>query len=98
MVNLNACENTEKYITFSVLIKKEHDNDKTSTYKLKFIDRCSFMQSKLSNLVDSLSGIFNKKCKSCMERKNIKSECAFIGFKNNRLNYRCKECRKNALS
>ena len=27
-----------------------------------------------------------------MERKNIKSECEFIGFKNNRLNYRCKEC------
>ena len=25
------------------------------------------------------------------ERKNIKSECEFIGFKNNRLNYRCKE-------
>ena len=28
-----------------------------------------------------------------MERKNIKSECDFIGFKNNRLNYRCKECK-----
>ena len=27
-----------------------------------------------------------------MERKNIKPECEFIGFKNNRLNYRCKEC------
>ena len=24
--------------------------------------------------------------------KNIKSECDFIGFKNSRLNYRCKEC------
>ena len=24
--------------------------------------------------------------------KYIKSECEFIGFKNNRLNYRCKEC------
>ena len=28
-----------------------------------------------------------------MERKNIKSECEFIGFKNDRLNYRCKECK-----
>ena len=28
-----------------------------------------------------------------MERKNIKSECEFIGLKNNRLNYRCKECK-----
>ena len=40
-----------------------------STYELKFIDSCRFMQSKLSNLVDSLSGIFNKECKKCMERK-----------------------------
>ena len=26
-------------------------------------------------------------------KKKIKSECDFIGFKNNRLNYRCKECK-----
>ena len=50
------------------------------------------MPSKLSNLVDSLSEINNKDCKTCIERKNIKSECEFIGLKNNRLNYRCKEC------
>ena len=81
-------ENTEKYITFSVPIKKEHDNDKTITYKIKFIDSCRFMPSKLSNLVDNLSEINNKDCKTCIERKNIKSECEFIGFKNNRLNYR----------
>ena len=47
-------ENTEKYITFSVPIKKEHDNGKTITYKIKFIDSCRFMQSKLSDLVDNL--------------------------------------------
>ena len=46
-------ENTEKYITFLVPIKKEHDNDKTSTYKLQFIDCYRFMQSK-SDLVDNL--------------------------------------------
>ena len=85
-------ENTEKYISSSAPIKKEHDNDKTITYKIKFIDTCRFMQSKLSDLVDNLSEINNKDCKTCMERKNIKSECEFIGFKNNRLNYRCKEC------
>ena len=36
-------ENTEKYITFSVPIKKEHDNGKTITYQLKFtivVDSC----------------------------------------------------------
>ena len=85
-------ENTEKYITFSVPIKKEHNNGETITYKIKFIDTCRFMQCKLSSLVDNLSEINNKDCKTCMERKNIKSECEFIGFKNNRLNYRCKEC------
>ena len=48
------------------------------------------MKSKLSNVVDNLSEI-NKDCKTCIERKNINSECEFIGLKNNRLNYRCKE-------
>ena len=47
-------ENTEKYITFSVPIKKEHDNGKPSIYRLKFIDSCRFMQSSLSNLVENL--------------------------------------------
>ena len=31
-------ENREKYITFSVPIKKDVDNGKTITYKIKFID------------------------------------------------------------
>ena len=53
-------ENTEKYITFSVRIKKEHDNGKATTYKLKFIDSYRFMQDSLSNLVDNLSEINNK--------------------------------------
>ena len=51
------------------------------------------MQSKLSNLDDNLSEINNKACKTCIKRKNIKSGCGFIGLKNNRLNYRCKECK-----
>ena len=51
------------------------------------------MWSKLSDLVDNLSEINKKDCRTCMESKNIKSECDFIGFKNNRLNYRCKECK-----
>ena len=57
-------ENTEKYITFSVPIKKEHDNGKTTTYKLKFIDSYRFMQDSLSNLVNNLSGIGNKEPES----------------------------------
>ena len=50
------------------------------------------MSIKLLDLVNKLSEINNKDCKTCIERKNIKSDCEFIGFKNNRLNFRCKEC------
>ena len=85
-------ENTEKYITFSVPIKKLHDNDKAIIYKLKFINSYRFMSTSLSSLVDNLSEINNKDCKKCMERKKIRSECEFIGLKNNRLKYKCKEC------
>ena len=36
-------ENTEKYITFSVTIKKENEDGETITYKIKFIDTYSIM-------------------------------------------------------
>ena len=53
----------EKYITFSVPIKKEVNNydgkKKTITYKLKFIDSFRFIPDSLSTLVDNTSGIFN---------------------------------------
>ena len=62
-------ENTEKYVTFSVPLKKE--NDQKITYKLKFIDSFRFMSTLLSNLVDNLSGVYDKECKKCMERKKI---------------------------
>ena len=84
-------DNTEKYIAFSVSIKKELDNGKTSTYKPKLINSYRFMQIKLSSFVDNLSGTFNKECKPCMESKKVKSECDYIGFRDKRLNYRCKE-------
>ena len=48
-------ESAEKYISFSVPIKKEHDNNKTITYKIKFVDTCRFMPSKLSDLVENLN-------------------------------------------
>ena len=37
-------ENTERYITFSVLIEKEFDNSKTITYKIKFIGSFRFVK------------------------------------------------------
>ena len=75
-------ENTEKYITFSVPLKKEDDGK--ITYKLKFIDSYRFMQTSLSSLVDNLSG----ECKKCRERKTISVNCEFVGFKSGRLNYK----------
>ena len=48
-------ENTEKYITFSVPIKKELDNSKTITYKLKFIDSFRFMSTPILSLVENSS-------------------------------------------
>ena len=53
------------------------------------------MTDKSSDLIDNLSEIYKKECKGRrMERKKIKSECDFIGLKNNKLNYKCKECGK----
>ena len=41
---------------------------KTISCKLKFIDSSRFMQSSLSELVDNMSGNFNRiECKSCTE-------------------------------
>ena len=47
-------ENAEKYITFSVPLKKENGKI-IITYKLKFIDSYRFMPTSLSNIVDSFS-------------------------------------------
>ena len=53
------------------------------------------MSTSLSEHVDNMSGIFNSiKCKSCIEKIKINSECCFVGLKNNRLIYKCKECKE----
>ena len=62
-------ENTEKYITFSVPIKKEIKNKNKIieiTYKIKIIDSFRFMSTSLSKLVDNLSeGLHNNRCVDC---------------------------------
>ena len=67
-------ENTEKYITFSVPIKKEtikiNKDGKYETieilYKIKFINGFRFMSTSLSNLANNLSeGVHNDKYTDC---------------------------------
>ena len=62
-------ENTEKYITFSVPVKKEIKNKNKIieiTYKIKFIDSYRFMSTSLARLVDNLSeGFHNNRCINC---------------------------------
>ena len=53
------------------------------------------MSTSLSNLVDNLSSVYDKEYKRCMERKEIRLDCEFIVFKNDRFNYKCKECKKS---
>ena len=87
-------ENTEKYITFSVSIKKEitkkdkDGSDKITkiSYKIKFIDSFRFMSSSLSNIVDNLSeGLHSDKCTDC------KSYLDYMTTKDQQLIFRCKK-------
>ena len=82
-------ENTEKYITFSVPIKKKIENkDLEITYKIKFIDSYRFMSSSLSKLVDNLSeGIHNNKCANC------ESCLDYVETKNEKLLLKCFNCK-----
>ena len=92
-------ENTEKYITFSMPIKKEitkkdkYDNDKATkiSYKIKFTDSFRFMSSSLSNLVHNLSEVLHNDmcidCKSCLDY--------MITTKDEQLILMCFECKKN---
>ena len=89
--SLNKClgENTEKYITFSVPIKKQLDNGETVTYKLKFIDSFRFMSTSLSIPVNNLSeGLHNDKCIDC------KSYLEYMSIKDDQLILRCFKCKK----
>ena len=54
----------EKCITFLAPIKKKHDNGKTISYKLKFINSFRFMPTSLSSLVDNLSEINQEECRA----------------------------------
>ena len=66
-------ENMEKYINFSVPIKKKCDDSKTITYKPRFIDSFRFMPTSLPELVDNMYGNFTGvECESCTENNRCK--------------------------
>ena len=92
-------ENTEKYITFSVPLKKKIQNKNMEiTYKIKFIDSFRFMSSSLSKLVDNLSkGIHNNKCADCKSNLDyIKTTAKSSSFerKNEKLILECYNCKQ----
>ena len=74
-------ENSEKYITFSVPIKKDKEDGKTITYKIKFLDTCRFMQSKLLDLADNLSEINNKDCQNTEKEKKLDQSVNLLGLR-----------------
>ena len=87
-------ENTEKYITFSVPIKKKIENkDLEITCKIKFIDSYRFMASSLSKLADNLSeGIHNNKCSDC--GSNLDYIKTTAKRKNEKLTLECYNCKQ----
>ena len=84
-------DDTEKYITFTIPLKKENKDGKFITYKLKFIESFRFMNRSLSDLVDNLSEINKQECIRCKEGQNESIDCKHIGCANNRLYYKCDE-------
>ena len=82
-------ESTEKYIPFSVTIKKKIENKNIEiTYKIKFIDSYRSMSMSLSKLIDNLSeGFHNDKCLDC------KSCLDYIKTKNEKLILKCFNCK-----
>ena len=90
--------NSKKYITFSVSIKKEitkkykGGNDKIIkiSYKIKFNDSFRSMSTSLSNLVSDLSeGLHDDRCIDC------KSFLDYMTINDEQLIFRCFSCKKN---
>ena len=96
-VNFNCLgENTEKYIIFSVSLKKKIENKNLEiTYKIKFIDSFRFMSSSLSKLVDNLSeGIHNNKCVDCKSSLDYIKTHSSLERKNEKLILECYNCKQ----
>ena len=88
-------KNTAKYITFLLTIRKELDNGKTITYKLKFIDSFRFMFIKLSDLINNLcERLDSGKCmdfESHLDNMSIKHDQLIFNY------FECKRIIKQIL-
>lgn len=83
-------ENTEKYITFPMPIKKEKENGKIISCKMKFINILRFMSISLWNLVDNLTERLQKdKC------RNGKSGLEYMAVNNGSLVFKYEDRGKN---
>ena len=89
--------NTNKYMSFSIPIRKEVKEEKQKkqkkkviTYNLKFIDSKKHMDNALSTLVNNLSEINKCKCEED-EDKHIKIKTKKVNSKE-RVITRCKTC------
>ena len=91
--------NAEKYITFSVPIKKQitkidkDGNDKTVdiSFESKFIESFRFMASSLSSLVDTLAADEIKNIFS-YEREDCNNKFDYLSFKDNNMLLKCFQC------
>ena len=72
------------------LAREFKGNSKLIMYKIKFIDSFRFVSTSLSSLVDSLSdGLYKIKCKNC------NSFLDYLNFYDDKLVYRCFDCKAN---
>ena len=89
-------QNTNKYMSFSIPIRKEikeeqkEQKKKVITYNLKFIDSAKHMNSALSTLVNNLSEINKCKCEEDKD-KSIKIKIKKVNSKE-RVITKCKIC------
>ena len=103
-------ENTETYKTFSVEFQKEESNNENNNneedneennfvkkYRLRFIDRCTFIKSPSDKLVDNLSEINNNTCNKCKESTRTTQYCEFVKLHENRLMYECLNCKNRSF-
>ena len=72
-----------------------HKNN-NSYFKYKKCEKI-WLQPSLLSIANSISEINKKECKTCMERRNIKSEFDFIEIKDKQLSYKYNKCKKKLV-